>query len=68
MTWLPHISGNADQPGGDIAPFFPATHRDRECIGKILAMAPDWVIIETPDGQRLKWISQDLFRLGEMLM
>jgi hypothetical protein len=46
----------------------PEPHRDRECIGKLLAYSPDYVLIETEAGERIKWVNEKLLNVQGMEM
>ncbi len=43
----------------------PCPYRDRECIGKVLSMSQDHIIIETDDGQRIRWEDGKLLSIPE---
>ena len=46
----------------------PCPHRDRERIGKVISTSCQSVIIETDDGQRIKWINGKLLKIPETVI
>lgn len=46
----------------------PCPHRDRERIGKVVSIGRNYVIIQTADGQRVKWVNSKLLRIPETVM
>ncbi len=47
-------------------PSLMSPHRDRERIGAVVSTAREYVIIETNEGERLKWEDGRLLRLPEI--
>ena len=40
-------------------------YRDRERIGKVLSISHDYVVIQTTNGQRIKWVNGKLLRISD---
>lgn len=65
MNWLETIHG--DDFVIEVSTL-SLTYRDRECIGKVLSISQNCVIIETNHGQRLKWANGKLLTIPEVGM
>jgi hypothetical protein len=46
----------------------PCAHRDAERIGKVLTITSDSVIIETDDGQRIKWVNGTFLKIPNTII
>lgn len=46
----------------------PCPQRDEDRIGKVVAITPDSVIIQTENGQRINWVNSMLLRIPETVI
>jgi len=46
----------------------PCPYRDRERIGKVTAIGRNYVIIQTGDGERVKWVNGKLLKIPETVI
>lgn len=65
MKWLEDI--HSDYYGVEVSSLL-CPHRDRECFGKVISIDNDYVIIETDEGERIKWTNGKLLRLPEIIL
>ncbi|MDY0094298.1 MAG: hypothetical protein RBT80_16520 [Candidatus Vecturithrix sp.] len=65
MQWLEHIQ--LDDYVVEVSSL-PCPYRDRERIGKVIAIGRNYVLIQTDDGQRVKWVNGKLLKVPETVM
>ena len=46
----------------------PCPCRDRERIGKVLSISRDYVIIQTDNGEKIKWVDGKLLKIPQLVM
>ena len=63
LKWLEDI--HPDYYSVDM-PSLPSFHRDRERFGTVISTEREYVIIETDEGERLKWEDGRLLKLPEI--